>query len=215
MEKTIVGPGIVAYKNAIKKEWNLIDRLETALGDESKSIKWRGARVGYFETDDSHRNCQDFIYTKDMLGERNSENSDLMDIHDNVYSAIRECLDDYQTMYTVNINFIGAFNMVKYGPGEKFNAHSDDGEPYRCTVSTVGYINDDYDGGDLYFDKFDINVKPEAGDLILFPSSYIYSHASIPVKSGIKYAIVCMTDWSDYAHRNDSPIYKTVDSRSE
>jgi hypothetical protein len=190
MEKAILGPGIVAYKNAIKKEWNLIDRLESALGDESKSIKWRGARVGYFETDDSHRNCQDFIYTKDMLGERNSEN-------------------------TVNINFIGAFNMVKYGPGEKFNAHSDDGEPYRCTVSTVGYINDDYDGGDLYFDKFDINVKPEAGDLILFPSSYIYSHASIPVKSGIKYAIVCMTDWSDYAHRNDSPIYKTVDSRSE
>lgn len=214
MNKVILGPGIVAYKNAIKKEWNLIDRLESSLGDESKPIKWRGARVGYFETDNSHRNCQDFIYTKEMLGERNSDNSELMDIHDNVHSAIRECLDDYQTMYAVNIKFIGAFNMVKYGPGQKFNAHSDDGEPYRCTVSTVGYINDDYDGGDLYFDKFDINVKPEAGDLILFPSSYIYSHASVPVKSGIKYAIVCMTDWSDFAHKQDSPIYQTLDTRS-
>jgi hypothetical protein len=215
MEKTVLGPGIVAYKNAIKKEWNMIERLEKSLGNETKQFKWRGSRVGYFQTDNESRNCQDFIYTKEILGERNDDNSDLMDMHDLVHSSIRECLDDYQTMFAVNVKFIGAFNMVKYGPGEKFTVHTDDGEPYRCTVSTVGYINDDYQGGELYFDKFDLNIKPDAGDLILFPSSYIYSHASVPVESGIKYAIVCMTDWSDYAHRNDSPIYKTVDSRSE
>ena len=53
MEKTILGPGIVAYKNAIKKEWNMVERLEKSLGDDSKQFKWRGARVGYFQTDNN------------------------------------------------------------------------------------------------------------------------------------------------------------------
>ena len=73
MEKTILGPGIVAYKNAIKKEWNMVERLEKSLGDDSKQFKWRGARVGYFQTDNNSRNCQDFIYTKELLGEKNND----------------------------------------------------------------------------------------------------------------------------------------------
>lgn len=213
MEKQTLGTGIVAYKNVLPKEWNLIDRLEASLTKEGSRFAWKGAKVGYFESNTDHRNCQDFIYKKEELGERNEYSADLMDIYDQVYSAIRSCLDDYCNTYGVKIEYINAFNMVKYGPGDKFNVHSDDGEPFRCTVSAVGYINDDYQGGNLWFDKFNINVKPDAGDLILFPSSYIYSHASLPIKNGIKYAIVIMTDITEFAHRHDSPVYHSLENR--
>lgn len=215
MEKVIVGPGIVVYKNAIKQEWDLINRLESVLSNENSQYKWRGARVGYFETDTSHRNCQDFIFAPENIVGDDQYSNEMRYIHSLATGAIREALNDYASMYGVNCKYIGAVNMVKYGPGEKFNVHSDDGEHYRCTVSTVGYINDNYEGGELWFDKFDVKIKPEKGDLILSPAAFIYSHASIPVESGVKYAIVTMTDWSEHAHRKDSPIYTTFDPRQE
>jgi hypothetical protein len=215
MEKNIIAPGIVVYKNAIPVEWNIPERLEESLDSGHETIHWRGSRVGFYESVLSHRNCQDFIYNLDTLGLAIPESEDLINIYNQIRSSIDKCLEDYCKMYDVAIRWVGHFNMVKYGPGEKFNVHSDDGDPYRCTVSAVGYPNDNYDGGELWFDKFDIKIKPEAGDFILCPSSFIYSHASLPVESGIKYAVVIMTDRSEFAHRNDSPVYYPVEERSK
>lgn len=215
LEKEVIGTGIVAYKNALPKEWELINRLEASLTKDDSPFKWQGAKVGYFESNLDHRNCQDFKYTDDSLGDVNEYSQDLYAIHTQVKDSLRACLDDYGRDYQIRVDWIGAFNMVKYGPGEKFNAHSDDGEPYRCTISAVGYINDDYEGGELYFNYFDLTYKPRAGDFVIFPSSYIYSHASIPVTQGIKYATVVMTDRSSFAHFNDSPVYHPVEEREK
>lgn len=210
-----IGTGIVVYKNALPKEWDLANRLETSLTKEGSPFKWNGAKVGYSETNLDHRNCVDFKYRKETLGPINENSEDLALIHDQVNSSLKSCLVDYCKTYHIKIEWIGAFNMVKYGPGDKFNIHSDDGEPYRCTVSAVGYINDDYEGGELYFNYFNLTYKPEAGDLILFPSTYVYSHASLPVKTGVKYATVIMTDRSEFAHHHDSPVYHSVEEREK
>jgi len=67
-------------------------------------------------------------------------------------------------------------------------------------VSLVGYLNDNYDGGEIAFDMYDIKVKPDAGDLIIFPSNYMFMHKAMPVTSGVKYSIVTMLDYSDKFH---------------
>jgi predicted 2-oxoglutarate/Fe(II)-dependent dioxygenase YbiX len=67
----------------------------------------------------------------------------------------------------------------------------------------VGYLNDDYEGGGLRFDKIDLEVKPRAGDLYIFPSSYLFSHSALPVKSGTKYSVVTMTDYNDATHTQE------------
>lgn len=54
------------------------------------------------------------------------------------------------------------------------------------SYSIVLYINDDYDGGELHFRKFDLSVKPSAGSAIIFPSSAPYYHESIPTTRGDK-----------------------------
>ncbi len=69
VEKEVIGPGIVVYKNALTKDLCLAERLEAALEKEGSRFKWSGARVAYHNTDTNHRNCQDFKYTKQSLGE--------------------------------------------------------------------------------------------------------------------------------------------------
>lgn len=210
MQKEVIFPGIIVYKNAIKKEWNLIEEYEDILGKENSRYSWQPAQVGFFEDNKSHRDCEDFKYTEDSLGPVTKDNEKLYMMHNMIRNALWECLDDYQKEYGVRIGWMGAINVVKYGQNNFFNVHSDDGDPYRCTVSAVGYVNDNYSGGELWFKYFDKTVKPQAGDLILFPSSYIYSHASLPIESGTKYSLVIMTDRTEFAHKSESPIYHST-----
>ena len=56
-------------------------------------------------------------------------------------------------------------------------------------LSIVGVLNDDYDGGEfIMFDDYEIKFK--AGDLILFPSVFLYPHLVKPVKKGTRYSFV-------------------------
>ena len=56
-------------------------------------------------------------------------------------------------------------------------------------LSIVAVLNDDYEGGEfIMFDDYEIKFK--AGDLIIFPSVFLYPHLVKPVKKGIRYSFV-------------------------
>jgi len=56
-------------------------------------------------------------------------------------------------------------------------------------LSIVAVLNDDYEGGEfIMFDNYEIKFK--AGDLIIFPSVFLYPHLVKPVKKGIRYSFV-------------------------
>ena len=56
-------------------------------------------------------------------------------------------------------------------------------------------MNDDFEGGELQFKEFDLKIKPEAGDIIVFCSGFPYMHQVAPVTMGIRYAVV---KWYEY-----------------
>lgn len=66
-------------------------------------------------------------------------------------------------------------------------------------ITAVGYPNDDYEGGEISFRivkegtkdevEREIIYKPEAGDLIIFPSVFPYYHGVLNVKKNPKYII--------------------------
>jgi len=56
-------------------------------------------------------------------------------------------------------------------------------------LSIVCVLNDDYEGGEfIMFDDYEIKFK--AGDLIIFPSVFLYPHLVKPVKKGTRYSFV-------------------------
>jgi len=56
-------------------------------------------------------------------------------------------------------------------------------------LSIVGVLNEDYQGGEfIMFDDYEIKFK--AGDLIVFPSIFLYPHLVKPVKQGTRYSFV-------------------------
>jgi hypothetical protein len=199
------GLGLNIYRNVFSDNdaQRYIDILESNL-DGTKKYKWSEAQVtNSTQPIKKARDCVDFKYKQENLGPRDSYNSELLDLHEEIYQKLKFCIDDYAQYWGINVVYYEAFNFVKYeGEGTHFNIHADHGPAYNCTVSAVIYINDDYEGGEIKFPRLDNYVhKPKVGDIAVFPSNYIYEHASLPMKSGTKYCVVVMTDINELGHK--------------
>lgn len=55
--------------------------------------------------------------------------------------------------------------------------------------SSILYLNDDYDGGELYFEEFDLSIKPKSNQLVFFPSGCEFRHEVKPVLNGDRYTL--------------------------
>lgn len=202
-EKEDLGNGIWVYRNVIPKELNIINRLENVLGDASNIYEWQPAYVGYKERKPEYRDCVDFKFKKSDIAHDPSPSSlALQDIWQECFDRQKAAVEDYSRHFRINeLRYWEAFNFIRYGEGQHFMEHHDHGFSYNCTLSAVSYLNDDYEGGELYFRLQDLNVKPTAGDLYLFPSNFMYPHQAKVVTSGVKYSLVTMLDYSDKYHR--------------
>ena len=57
-------------------------------------------------------------------------------------------------------------------------------------LSTVLFLNDEFEGGDFVFPELRVRVRPEPGMLVCFPSTHEYLHGVEPVTKGTRYSIV-------------------------
>lgn len=199
---TVLNPalGINVYRNALTESQckKYIDILESSLNGQTQ-WKWNSAHVTTSEEVDlKARNAKDFKFNSTGLGPKTKENFALYDMHSEIFDAVKACVDDYGRYWGVGIMSYEAFNFVKYeGAGTHFKIHADHGPTYVTTVSIVVYLNDDYKGGEIWFPRFDLTHKPKTGDIVVFPSTYIYEHASQDMISGTKYSVVIMSDYND------------------
>jgi hypothetical protein len=150
-----------------------------------------------------YRDCVDFKFKKTDIEWDNSEHSiKLQQIWQDCYDRQSLAVEDYCKRFNIyNLRYWEAFNFIKYEPGHHFMEHHDHGFSYNCTVSLVAYLNDDFEGGELFFRLQGINYIPKAGDVVLFPSNYMYPHQAKLVHSGTKYSLVTMLDYSDKFHK--------------
>jgi hypothetical protein len=196
--------GINLYKNAINKDDcnTIINNIENVTSLGIPDLQWRGAMVNNKEDVNDARNCIDLKFKREHLGNGITFNQELFDSHKMVEDSLDKCLRHYENLWNLRMHYKEAFNFVKYLPGEYFKIHGDHGPYYSCTISAVVYLNDEYEGGEIEFIRQNLKIKPEAGDIILFPSNFVYEHASCEVFSGTKYSVVIMTDYNDLHHKN-------------
>ena len=209
---TDLGNGILVYHDVIGSDVDVINRLENVLSDKNNNYDFAEAMVGYGMKIPEYRDCFDFKYKKtDIEWDTSEAGQKLVSLWEDVYFRQLQAVKDYSRRFNIHeLRYWEALNFVKYGPGQHFQEHTDHGYSYNCVVSTVSYVNDDYEGGEIYFRLQGLKIKPRAGDLFIFPSNYMYPHQSLPVISGTKYSIVTMLDYSNKYH-NEAFIQETGD----
>ena len=89
-----------------------------------------------------------------------------------------------------------AIRFNRYFPGQTMLNHCDhihdmfDGEKKGIPVlSIIGILNDDYEGGEMIMFE-DKKIDTKKGDLLIFPSNFLYPHRIAPVTKGVRYSYV-------------------------
>ncbi len=92
----------------------------------------------------------------------------------------------------------------KWDVGGFANPHSDnsdnDGNPNAFEINkyvAILYLNNDYDGGELYFPDHNIEFKPSARSLVIFPGGVENIHGVKEITSGVRYTMVSFWDFAD------------------
>ena len=83
------------------------------------------------------------------------------------------------------------FQLVQWPTGLSMRPHADranpdgspHGMPYR-NFAGILYLNDDYEGGELYFTALDIVIKPKRGMFVGFTGGFHHEHAVTRIESG-------------------------------
>jgi hypothetical protein len=74
------------------------------------------------------------------------------------------------------------------GTGEQFATHVDVGDynSAKRYLAFLFYLNDDFTGGETRFFSNNL-IKPKTGSVVVFPPTWQYPHAGLPVDVGTKY----------------------------
>jgi len=195
MEKNILAPGIISFENVISDPINFINSLEDSVN--SKKIYWFDASQsdGGVESESqvvkSARNCKAISIPNYDNATNVSEDNFLYTIHKELNKYLNPLLDEYCNEYNApHWKLNEGWQLLKYGSDNYFINHYDDSKQYPRTMSMSFYLNDDYEGGEIEFSRFNLKIKPKANQAIFFPANYVYNHTVHPVISGTRYAVV-------------------------
>jgi len=203
--------GLVYYKNIIEDPEKIIDAVNDI--DERYA---KGDHAGH-HTDvqpwspwtygDLHFNDQKFFPDPKNLSPEDYYYKEMFEITTKVYGALDTGLEHYSTQIypfaEQNIkNREDSVNLLRYVKSGHLPAHQDQGVSTRV-LSSVIYLNDNYEGGEIEFINSKVKIKPEAGSIIFFPSNFLYVHEVYPITNGTRYS---MPHW--YHNRKDM-IYST------
>jgi hypothetical protein len=95
-----------------------------------------------------------------------------------------------QDFLTDDLEATALVGIQRHYPGASLAEHIDAETSEHLRYAAVFYINDDFNGGRLYFPKRNLTIEPRAGSLIIFPTGRDYLHGVGVVEPGpTRYAI--------------------------
>lgn len=181
MKEIILEKHIRVYEDAVTSEWcdKLIDKYE----ETQESLK------GHALFRESVEEIE-VPYEGELWDQVNEE------IAESSQRALNLYLRDYM-VFEYEYEYLGT-KMLYYPPLGFSPMHYDDellsntGENigHARPITVVVFLNDDFEGGELYFQDQGVVYKPKKGSIIIFPASYMYPHSTNPTCGKVRYSLL-------------------------
>ena len=184
--------------------------------DEIEFLEKAAKSITIWDVTESHVNengtvIYDSDYWKDRVATTPSLNKNdpkIAPVIANLFKRLEPIIEDF---YKVKVIPTGA-TIVKWLPGQYQHPHADKelhegpdaGLPNdfpNYDLSSLFYLNEDYEGGELYFPNQGVQFKPKVGAAYFFPGDMQYIHGVTEIKSGIRFT--CPFFWEITEHTGD------------
>ena len=148
-----------------------------------------------FSTKEQAKVLYDYFASMYYAAEEKDDSLKRPDLKDEVMSIMKELESKYIKTATelldfpVEPKFSTLNNYVYWNPGKRMLPHYDNlGGDHSAPVmyGCVFYLNDNFEGGELWYPNQGVEYVPEAGDMIIHPGSREYSHGVRDIISGLR-----------------------------
>jgi len=185
--------------NAPKKYIEHLEEMDKNLDSYPYIEKWRDWTASNDQSNIYGQ--QKYIDSRSLSNDQNL-NKKMLYLINAIKEPLHMCSNRYADAKQLgNITEINYFAINKYFSGQAMGPHLDSyGDSNKITFSTLIYLNDNYEGGEISFldekQSKVINYKPEKGDIIVFPSGAPYYHGVFPVKTNERYVLRMFRFWN-------------------
>jgi len=187
ISKHELAPGIILYKTNKNSS-----RVIKGLVQNSMFKQWEKAEV----VSENKKNIIDYNSRKCYNYFLNSKQDDchpqdpIVRAKKSLEIGIDQIVNEYRKRFQIKQLYSKDTVLLRYEQDGMFHDHYDVSKAYDRIVSVVMFLNDDFVGGELEFKEFGLKIKPQAGDVVVFPSSYPYMHKVNTVEFGVRYSVV-------------------------
>lgn len=185
--------------------------------DEIDFLEKAAKSINIWDVTQSHMNengtvVYDADYWKDRVCTSQSldkNNPQIVPVISNLFKRLQPIVENF---FNVKVIPTGE-TIVRWLPGQFQNPHADKelhelpdiGLPNdfpHYDIASLFYLNDDYEGGELYFPLQNIQFKPKKGAAYFFPGDMNYIHGVTEIKNSIRYT--CPFFWEILEHTGEN-----------
>jgi predicted 2-oxoglutarate/Fe(II)-dependent dioxygenase YbiX len=173
------------YRDLIPKNLKIIDLIN--------SVGSKGSLIGSWSEWKSSGNSPTLFGDLKKINYHKYKESTIEEkyLYDIIFNAISMSAENYSEKNNLTLKSLIPPLICKYHEGTFMGPHTDDSQ--NAYISGVLYLNDDYEGGELEFPNYGLSIKPEAGSMIIFPSTHPYIHDPKPAYGSERY--ICPVFW--------------------
>jgi len=171
---------VKVYRGIVDEE--LCDLI---LEEYRDSKEWRQAETGGGVND--HRTC----YSISLSSENTNDRQKYID--DELFKCASEVINRYREDHpNIIVSEDTGYDLLRYEVGQYYREHTDSswGEGFPRSLTASFHLNGDYEGGEFGFFSGEHNIRCGKGDVLAFPSNFMFPHQIYPVTSGTRYSIV-------------------------
>jgi hypothetical protein len=172
--------------------------------EELEFLSKAAKNISIWDVTETHYNDEGTVIYDSTYWENRVATSNTLDLND---PLINPMITELQTRLKFEVDkffnidaWATSTAIVRWLPGQLQMPHADKelhegdnaGKPNDFPwydIAGLFYLNDDYEGGELYFPNQGIQFKPKAGAAYFFPGDLNYIHGVTEITSGIRYVI--------------------------
>jgi hypothetical protein len=84
----------------------------------------------------------------------------------------------------------------RFRKGDTMNAHVDNaGDDFKNVLGAIIYLNEEFEGGEIYYPELDFKIKPKANSMIMHDASLL--HQVLEVTEGIRYTLTTFIEGNE------------------
>ena len=121
------------------------------------------------------------------------------DIHGKIYKRLNNLVETAQPELMLS----GFATIQRMQEGVELKSHTDQDTDPSIRYATILYLNEEYNDGEIFFPKLNIELKPKPKALLLFPGTKEYEHGVRHVGPGpIRYVLVGFIKVKNFYHNS-------------